>query len=75
MADQNYQGVFDVPYLSGCCMLARSDAFQAVGGLMTFLSLCEDADLTRAWLGRADVCTCPCGVLCMDEAGNYRNLR
>lgn len=49
MADKNDQLTFDVPYLSGCCMLIRSDSFQLVGGFdeRYFLYL-EDADLTRS---------------------------
>lgn len=48
MADQDYDSVFDVPYLSGCCMLIRSDAFKAVGGFDSrFFLYLEDADITR----------------------------
>ena len=49
MADQNYEEVFDVPYLSGCCMVIRSGAFLSIGGFddRYFLYL-EDADLTRS---------------------------
>ena len=48
MADQDYQQVFPVTYLSGCCMLVRAAAFHGVGGFdeRYFLYL-EDADLTR----------------------------
>jgi GT2 family glycosyltransferase len=48
MADLNYKEVFEVPYLSGCCMLIRSDAFLRIGGFdeRYFLYL-EDADITR----------------------------
>jgi GT2 family glycosyltransferase len=48
MADQDYSQIFEVPYLSGCCMLARHDALRAVAGFdeRYFLYL-EDADLTR----------------------------
>lgn len=55
MADCDYSQVFDVPYLSGCCMLMRSAAFMAVGGFdESFFLYLEDADLTRsmARLGR-----------------------
>ncbi|MFM1900880.1 MAG: hypothetical protein RLZZ216_1456 [Cyanobacteriota bacterium] len=48
MADQDYHSVFDVPYLSGCCMLMRSDIFQAVGGFdEQFFLYLEDADISR----------------------------
>jgi GT2 family glycosyltransferase len=49
MADYNYDDVFDVPYLSGCCMFVRTQKFLEVGGFddRYFLYL-EDADLTRS---------------------------
>lgn len=48
MDDHDLQSIFEVPYLSGCCLLVRSDAYAAVGGFdpAYFLYL-EDADLTR----------------------------
>jgi GT2 family glycosyltransferase len=55
MADRDYNEIFDVPYLSGCCMLIASDAFCRVGGFdEQFFLYLEDADLTRqvARLGR-----------------------
>lgn len=76
MADQNYQQVFEAPYLSGCCMLIRSDAFRRVGGFYEryFLYL-EDADLTRT-LARDGRCVhLPvAGVVHGWGRGNYRNL-
>ena len=76
MADQNYQEVFDAPYLSGCCMLIRSDAFRRAGGFdeRYFLYL-EDADLTRS-LARDGRCVhLPvAGVVHGWGRGNYRNL-
>ena len=49
MADCNYHSVFEVSYLSGCCMVIKLDAFQRVGGFdeRYFLYL-EDADITRS---------------------------
>lgn len=49
MAEHDYSQSFEVPYLSGCCMLIRSRCFEAVGGFdpRYFLYL-EDADLTRS---------------------------
>ena len=48
MANQDYSQIFDVPYLSGCCMFIRSSDFIKVGGFdeKYFLYL-EDADITR----------------------------
>lgn len=49
MAHRNYQQPFEVPYLSGCCMLIKTDSFVKIGGFDPgyFLYL-EDADITRA---------------------------
>ncbi len=48
MADKDYYTIFDVPYLSGCCMLMRSDIFRSVGGFdERFFLYLEDADISR----------------------------
>ena len=76
MADQNYQEVFEAPYLSGCCMLIRSEAFREVGGFddRYFLYL-EDADITRS-LARDGRCVhLPVArVVHGWGRGNYQNL-
>ncbi len=76
MADQDYQEVFDAPYLSGCCMLISSEAFRRAGGFdeRYFLYL-EDADLTRS-LARDGRCVhLPvASVVHGWGRGNYRNL-
>ena len=76
MSDHNYQEVFEVPYLSGCCMLIRSDAFHRAGGFdeRYFLYL-EDADITRS-LAREGLCVhLPvAGVVHGWGRGNYRDL-
>jgi GT2 family glycosyltransferase len=76
MADHNYHDVFEAPYLSGCCMLIRSDAFRRAGGFdeRYFLYL-EDADLTRS-LAREGRCVhLPVAdVVHGWGRGNYRNL-
>lgn len=76
MADQNYEEVFEAPYLSGCCMLIRSEAFRQVGGFddRYFLYL-EDADLTRS-LARDGRCVhLPvAGVVHGWGRGSYHNL-
>ena len=76
MAEQNYQEVFEAPYLSGCCMLIRSDAFRRIGGFdeRYFLYL-EDADITRS-LAREGRCVhLPvASVVHGWGRGNYRNL-
>ena len=49
MADNSLDQVFDVPYLSGCCMVMRAEAFLNVGGFdQRFFLYLEDADLTRS---------------------------
>lgn len=49
MTDINYHQMFEVPYLSGCCMVTRSDAFCMLGGFDERYSLyLEDADITRS---------------------------
>lgn len=77
MAGENYESVFDVPYLSGCCMLIRSDAFLAVGGFDSrFFLYLEDADITRK-LKRLGRCVhLPVRFIQHDWGrGNYQSLR
>ena len=48
MWDKDYMTVFEVPYLSGCCMVMRCDNFFAIGGFdERFFLYFEDADITR----------------------------
>ena len=77
MAEQNYETVFEVPYLSGCCMLIRSDAFLAVGGFDSrFFLYLEDADITRK-LRRFGRCVhLPIRSIQHDWGrGNYKSLK
>ena len=77
MADQDYQQVFDVPYLSGCCMLIKRKSFESVGGFdeRYFLYL-EDADITRSLAQHGRCVHLPvAGVVHGWGRGNYRNLR
>jgi GT2 family glycosyltransferase len=76
MADQNYQEMFEAPYLSGCCMLIRSEAFCYVGGFdeRYFLYL-EDADLTRSLACNGRCVHLPMAAVVHGWGrGNYRNL-
>ena len=76
MADQNYEEVFEAPYLSGCCMLIRSEAFRRAGGFdQRYFLYLEDADLTRS-LSREGRCVhLPvASVVHGWGRGNYRNL-
>lgn len=77
MADQDYEEVFEVPYLSGCCMLVRSDAFRRVGGFdeRYFLYL-EDADITRSLAYDGKCVHLPVAAVVHNWGrGNYQNLR
>lgn len=48
MATKDYDSIFDVSYLSGCCMLMKSETFLTVGGFdERFFLYLEDADITR----------------------------
>lgn len=52
MAEQDLMQPLDVPYLSGCCMLMRYRAFEAVGGFdQRFFLYLEDADISRSLRG------------------------
>jgi GT2 family glycosyltransferase len=77
MADQDYQQVFEVPYLSGCCMLISTEAFERLGGFdeRYFLYL-EDADLTRGLARHGRCVHLPVAAVVHGWGrGNYRNLR
>lgn len=77
MADRDLNSVFDVPYLSGCCMLIRSASMQVVGGFdERFFLYLEDADLTRQ-LRRLGRCIhLPVGEVChVWGRGSHRNWR
>jgi GT2 family glycosyltransferase len=77
MADHDYSQVFDVPYLSGCCMLMRASAFRAVQGFdEAFFLYLEDADLTRrmARIGRT-VHLPEAAVIHHWGRGNHRSKR
>lgn len=77
MASKDYHKVFDVPYLSGCCMLIRSEAFVKVGGFDSrFFLYLEDADLTRKLRGHGRCVHLPVSSVQHDWGrGNYQNLR
>ena len=76
MGDQDYGEIFDVPYLSGCCMLISSQAFKQVGGFdeQYFLYL-EDADITRKLSACGRCVHLPVASVIHDWGrGNYRTL-
>jgi len=77
MADRDYNSVFEVPYLSGCCMLVRSDAFQRCGGFDEgFFLYLEDADLTRSLTAYGRCVHLPVASIVHGWGrGNYRDLR
>ena len=75
MADHNYQMTFDVPYLSGCCMLMRTAAFLDAGGFdERFFLYLEDADLTRTLASRGRCVHLPVVAVTHDWGrGNHRS--
>ena len=77
MADHDYSQVFDVPYLSGCCMLIRADAFEAVAGFDEhFFLYLEDADITRSLRRVGRTVHLPiCSVVHHWGRGNHRSRR
>jgi GT2 family glycosyltransferase len=77
MADRNYQQVFDVPYLSGCCMLIRYGAFHLVGGFdERFFLYLEDADITRSLAQRGRTVHLPVATVTHNWGrGNHRSKR
>jgi GT2 family glycosyltransferase len=76
MGNCDYLQPFEVPYLSGCCMMISSAAFCTVGGFdeRYFLYL-EDADLTRS-LSKVGRCVhLPVAEVVHGWGrGNYRNM-
>lgn len=77
MENLDYQAPFAATYLSGCCMVMRRGAFEAVGGFdERFFLYLEDADLTRslARLGRT-MHRPEAEVVHHWGRGNHRSLR
>lgn len=75
MAEQDYSRIFDVEYLSGCCMLMSMQAFHKAGGFDPhyFLYL-EDADLTRSMAAFGRTIHLPiASVVHHWGRGNYRS--
>ena len=76
MHEYNYSSIFDVPYLSGCCMVARSSTFESVGGFdESYFLYLEDADLTRSMSKYGRCVHYPyASVVHSWGRGNYRNM-
>lgn len=77
LADQDYRVPFCASYLSGCCMVMRTAAFEAVGGFdERFFLYLEDADLTRALGALGRTMHWPeAAVVHHWGRGNHRSLR
>jgi GT2 family glycosyltransferase len=77
MAEKDYSQVFDVEYLSGCCMLMPMQAFQKAGGFdSNFFLYLEDADLTRSMAALGRTIHLPIdSVIHHWGRGNYRTWR
>jgi GT2 family glycosyltransferase len=76
MEDHDYSEIFDVPYLSGCCMLMRSHDFQSVGGFEEdFFLYLEDADITRKLRSLGRCIHLPIASITHDWGrGNYKSI-
>lgn len=77
MTDRDDTTVFDVPYLSGCCMLMRTAFFDRAGGFdERFFLYLEDADLTRRLRGLGRAVHLPVASVTHSWGrGNHRSLR
>lgn len=77
MQEYDYNTIFDVPYLSGCCMIFRSSAFKDISGFdeRYFLYL-EDADITRSIAINGRCIHFPFSSVVHNWGrGNYRDLK
>ena len=75
MANKDYSSIFDVPYLSGCCMIARTSSFIESGGFDQRYFYLEDADLTRSMRKYGRCIHFPyVSVVHSWGRGNYRNI-
>ena len=77
MSDHDYNEIISSTYLSGCCMIVRSEDFNAVGGFddRYFLYL-EDADLTRTLADRGMCVHLPnVSIVHGWGRGNYSDMR
>ena len=75
MRDQPYSQVFPSSYLSGCCLLMRGWAVQAVGGFdPRFFLYFEDADITRRLGGLGPTVNLPIATITHHWGrGSYRS--
>ena len=77
MQDNDYNTIFDVPYLTGCCMVVRSEVFSLNSGFdERFFLYLEDADLTRS-ISQFGRCVHFSGASVVHTwgRGNYRSFR
>ena len=76
MSEYDYNKIFDVPYLSGCCMVVKSSSFISCGGFDNrFFLYLEDADLTRTLSMNGRCIHFPYSSVTHEWGrGNYRNL-
>jgi len=77
MANRDYNSIFEVPYLSGCCMLMRTKDFLAAGGFDDrFFLYLEDADITRSLAAHGRALHLPvASVIHHWGRGNHRNWK
>ncbi len=77
MSDHDYNQIFEVEYLSGCCMLVRSETYCRVGGFdENYFLYLEDADLTRKMKSLGRCINLPIASVCHGWGrGNYQKIR
>ena len=76
MHDHSYHEIFEVSYLSGCCMLAKSKDFIEVGGFdENYFLYLEDADLTRVLSNKGKCIHLPISQVVHNWGkGSYKSL-
>lgn len=76
-ADEQFEGITDIEFCTGCFFLIRSDIFREVGGFdERYFMYLEDADLTRRVRRLGRVVYCPeVSVQHLWERGSAKNLK
>lgn len=73
----NYSYPIEIPFISGCFMLVRSNLFQEIGGFdKQFFMYTEDIDLTRRMMKKAKTILDPSvSVYHYYERGSHKNFK
>ena len=77
MGDCDYDKILSVPWISGCFMFMRIEAFQRIGGFdERFFLYAEDIDLSRRIHLHYETIYCPeVTVTHLHQAGSYHSLK